>query len=560
MTSISLYSALEGIHSGLGLSEAKRVEDSVIAGRNAYFGAVFQFFQAEKAMSVCGKALEAASRGAIPLSARCVAYVGIPLVALLSKSGIQNVTARRVVNFMQQHIGNLCHVIAAVSSIVMIYFGHVTFGVVSLVVLSMGLLSRTGFVPEKVRQVVHLSSFPVLIGTSIVCGDLLDKIYAVASLGILAMDFFRPKKVEGDAKIRAVKEGGLSPQQLEALLAGNAKWVVNRGYVHVEAMPPIPNIKIQEIGKAFEEIDWKIHVGALRKKLSKDERYQELYGDPTLKTDAELIQYIRRGLKVFLDSVVDREILAGEPRDYELLESYLKIIADYLKRETNLLAKADALLHLAVEGEYCGPGKFEVVESIYAGIVEEIPNLPFGLKVRIKLEKDRNTKVQAVYAEAMGLQKREMGKYAAIHKMIDLQDNHTYNIFLSLVADGLGVRKGGADNDTLTIVCPFQRMIIAKLTGGEVTRKFWEFHDPVEVMQESIGTKAWPRHLFYGWWKEWVERQDLSQEQKQDLIDEMSLFCSLYGVKMECADRKIDPRFIRAMLYDMSILKEFQGS
>lgn len=299
---------------------------------------------------------------------------------------------------------------------------------------------------------------------------------------------------------------------------------------------------------------------ALRAKLKGDARFTVNHGDPSRKTDAELIATATDSLQQLVSSVKERRVLAGEPKDYEKLHNYLKIIAKAVLDEPDDVTRTDRLFRLAVEGgEYCGPGKYEVVESVFAETVAKNPEIPLEDKVLYCLQDERNLWMQGFFNHS--ILRHPVGVFMG--KVIDLHDVHSYNYFLNLYGDEFGLRKAGADNDDAAIIGLLYKLFISHTIGKFIKAAFWEDHRVdtlTETVVDAIGTfkqgkmktAKVPRDKIYTFWQEWIQRQPITGLEKEHLLEELGQG-KLYGRWLEYDNGTMDSSFVQAMLYDMGI-------
>lgn len=553
-----------GINYGTVASECKRMEDSVHAGGNAYMTGALQLAQAGISIEMVDLALKSAEMDTIPWPVRWLVYLTPVVLAVVVKLGIDDDIARNIAVFAQDHFTNLCHLAMAVSSVAMIYFGSIALGAATLTTLGIGVLDRTGILPEQVRQVLHEVNSPLIIATGLFVGSGLQVFFSVVNLVIYAaqkyfawtyQDETAAINRQFDNRTYEEMQGVLSVDVLRGILDESAHTEMNRNYIRYSTTPLAPDEDITEITQMMRSIDWTHNIGVLRAKLAQDQRYREREGDPSHRSDAELIAFAERSLDAFIHSVRDHRVLQGEPRDYQKLHNYLKLITMFLKNEKNEVLKIDAILRLAVEGgEYCGPGKFEVAESVFASFVGESEDIPVRLKV-LNCEQDvRNELFEQLYQSIL-----EMYNRTPIGVIIDFNDVHVYNSFRNLYGENFGLRKAGADNDSAAEVEPMLRYMYSWLINA-VTEEFWNNHHvfhATETIVDAIGTSKLPKTDVYAWWAEWIERQPISDEEKDNLTNELSSG-SLFRVPLEVADGSVRPRFdrrfVKAMLLDMGVL------
>lgn len=581
-------SAINGMAQGVILESARRMEDSVRAGRSATLIAVTQFSQVSQAMQYIDRALKAIGSALPNFGVHTAFYLAPPLLAFAATYGIENETLRNAVLFAQEHLGTLCQIAATVSSVAIACFGDIYFGVASCVVLGLGFLDRLGLLPTEVRQIMHECTFPLSVGAGLFFGSVFARIFAAVNLALYGFQWYITPAAPQAAPQAAVAlapsassipEHGLNAAQLEDILLNGVQDVsINKDYVAISTLPPIPDVDITQLVTKLNAVThWDRHVGMLRTKLKSDARFMQLHGNPDSKSDEMIVKYVKDSFNAFITSIVERRVLAGEPRDYERLHNYLRIITRGINQERDEVSKVDMLVRLAVEGgEYCGPGKFEVTESIYAAMTEGGTEISLRIKVLNALQSDRNAKMQGMYSEVMKIMQEGAdlqipphfgifdriiltlgsGYFKLYRFLFDLQDVHYYNAFLNFYGHEFGLRKAGADNDSLAVRQPAMQLAIDYTAMSLFRDFFWQSHNmqsTVKLIQDSIGTARMPKPEIYEWWRQWIERQDIEASAKNALRDEFEGFQTIYGRRLENYEHKIKDEFVLAMLFDMGV-------
>jgi len=553
-----VFPVAEGLNQGVFLDWYKRNEDSALAGRNVYIPTALQIAQASAAIEMVDKVLTVQNElNTVPLAAKVVIYLTPVAIAALSKMGIENDTLRSVVLFMQNQIGNLCHLVAVISSIALIQLGFVAYGAASLSFILLGFSCRTGIMPSCIRQTVNQLSNFLLIPLGAVCGSLQMQIYALIFAAFQCMKLYRYlTKVDPTA---FVPRNNLDTDKLQEILASKKNLEINRDYVRLPTLVPAPEVNVRKVYESFDAIDWSRHIHALRGKLKDDRKYVEENGDPTNKSDEELMKHAKDTLHTFIESVLNHQILEGEPVDYGRMEHYLKIAVDAILKEEDEIARVDLLLRISVEGgKYCGPGKFEVAEDLYKSIVRKMDEIPFELKVLNVFQDMRDKLVRTGYGWFLEEIARSGGINAQMVEVVDFRDVHQYNTFVNMYAEDIGIRKAGADNDSIALVNELDRAMVGYITSGQIENIFWDYHTKdhiVEGLNENLGTPHLPKPEFYQWWIDWIQRQEISEAQKEALKEELANG-QLFGKDIENRYGNVYEQFIQAMLFDLGILKE----
>ncbi len=143
----TIWSVAEGFASGSVLADMKRTEDSVRQGQNHYLTAVHQSGQIWECLSQVQRVLEAASYATLSFSTRCI--FALPPVLLAYAAAHQ--WGGQSLYLIYDQIGTLCQVASLVSSVTLIIFGNVAFGVASITFIGLGFLDRNGILPQGVR-------------------------------------------------------------------------------------------------------------------------------------------------------------------------------------------------------------------------------------------------------------------------------------------------------------------------------------------------------------------------------------------------------------------------
>lgn len=541
--------ALEGLHQGLILNQTKADADSLVAGRNPWLIGILQTFGEYLALSSVNKALTATGRSPIPSPFRWAIYLTPALLAYTIHRGIQHPTARRAAIFLQTHLDTLCMVAATVSSIALVYFGQLAFGIPSCIVLGIGYLDRNGILPLKVRQWIHHNAPHLMVATSLFVGDPIDRIFCFLYFASLCAQYYLERRQE---EVATLPNNLLSISSLQEIQGKELH--VNRNYIHVPCLPLAPNITLKTLLPLFEQIDWNRHIDVVRLKLKYDGRFTDIEGNPDDKTDEELIAFVKTSFHSYINAVEKREIKSGEPTDYSRLETYLKLVASGLQVESNEVTRAGIFLILAIEaGDYCGPGLYGAAEKAYTELYGNL-HIPLEMKVLNCLQDVRNLWMEASYSGMFHLQERQGAIRSSFYKVLAPEDQHTYNTFVNVFGRTLGLRNAAASNDEMASVGPLTQLIVAAFYEKKIQQRFWEEHTPYwlsSALSEAIGTARIPKSDVYDWWRNWIERQEISSTDKESLKEKLSNGF-LFGMSLE-RKGKITPYFARLMLLDMGI-------
>jgi len=553
---MTAFSIIRGVSVGTGITDVKRIEDSVRAGRNAILTAITQSVQVQYAFTLSDEALRVAGLESVHWGVKIATYLTPAVLALFNKGGRGNC----VTLFIQNHIGTLCQIASAVSAIALIYFGFLALGITSLAILGIGLLDRLGVLPAFIRHPIHEYSPLLRVATGLVVGDLFEKIFAIATLVAYCYEKYltcaSPKELEVAPIDRTDQRQLLDLPLLERILNDTVKLEINPGHLNYQIMIPASDVDYRKLLTLFNDIDWTLHMHVMRKKFEQDNRFKELGN-----READLVQYARQNLINYLDSIHKEHIAEGEIHDYERLQNYLKTITDHLERKDEV-TRADALLRFAVEGgNYCGPEKFHVAEDVYALIVQETEGIPVETKTLFSLQDARTRWMEGKYAEMIEeFAQSSSCLHVVMRWLFDFQDLHVYNQFLNVYGNEFGLRKGSADNDHLAAIDPLTKTIVKNFINQYRTmfKKTYDTDFVIDHLQNRIGRPGLPGNDVFTWWHQWLERQSIDDMRKEALTQELNAN-NLLGRPLRTgyidAPGPFDKRFIAAQLVAQGVLR-----
>ncbi len=564
--SSAIFSLARGTSIGTGITDVKRIEDSVRVGRNALLTAVTQTAQFHYSSTLANAALEAGGYEAVPFEGRLVGYLAPSLIAFCIKQGVSNSALRKTLLFIQDHLGLLCQLVAAISSIALIAFGHLYLGIASLTFVAIGFLDRMGILPECLRHPLHEYSPLMRVATGVVVGDIIEKLFAILTLVTYCYEKYMVGTVKAEPEnviaTALVARQPLTLPLLQQILDNEVSLEINAQHIQVDPIPEIPDVDPQELMSLFDSIDWTTQLPALKAKFASDIRFVELYGNVTDMANEEMINLSRSNLQTYIHSIMNRHIADGEIHDYDRIQCYLKIITNELQQTDDVIKKTDALIRLSVEGGlYCGPGKFHVAEELFSELALGSNSISTETKVLIRLQDTRTQWFQAKYANILTILTEQQTCVMSLLKWIfDFQDLHLYNIFANLHGNQLGLRKASADNDHAAIVDPLTKSAVKNFTH-QIQDSFQEdytSYTAVSSIQDAVGHSILPRPDIYSWWADWIDRQELTDDNKAELIAQLQN-AALLDRPMQQGDAltpgAFDSGFLKAMALDMGILK-----
>lgn len=551
----SIFSLSQGLAYGLISTHIQREENSVKAGENDYLTAICQITQGLKALDFAGKVLNATGQKPFSWAGYSVVYLTSSLLSFLKSKNLVPENFHPALRFCRNHLSSFYQLTSIVSAIALLFFGQTIFACSSLFILSIGIMDQNGWLSLPYRHFLHQYSSPLLIATGLVTGGTFDRIFILLTMISWCANIHLSRQTFYDKKTRP--QGNLTLQNMRDFFKGQLKVKINPKYIHYQSIPQVPNIDIQILVNLFDQIDWKNHLIPLRKKLKHDVRFIERHKNPDLKTDQEIIDITKHSLQTFISQVKERKILQGEPADYEKLHTYLKIITQYIENQNDEITKTDILLRLAVEGgEYCGPGKFEVAESVYADIRYQKTDTKdkdaLTDKIYYCLQDERKLWMENFYSKIC----IQSATLSWLGNIIDWHDIHNYNFFMNLYGNEFGLMKAAADNDETAIIGSLTKGIVSLTLGKSIQKAFWNDHTLYhheKTLIDSIGTAKLPKPEVYDFWKNWIEKQEITDTEKDNLIEELEE-ARLLDQPIE-ENGKMNPDFIDLILLDMGILE-----
>lgn len=407
---------------------------------------------------------------------------------------------------------------------------------------------------------------------------------------------------------------------------------VNEPHLMTDSTPhTLPQEDLQLFLDLAEQIDWKQHEKTLESKLLLDPRWQKREkfetADPTAENRAGLVtqlkhgvylvqeqvlkilikacqlirwqrmasmlmdyqltgfvpktqvEYMQRGLRILVHRLKNRQIMAGEPRDYEALLKLCRQVAGILKQvnenaemsaQEKQVRIADTLMSLGVEGEYCGPGVFDVAEQIVKDFTRwESSNMK--TKVLGILERDRYMKFQGLWRFIWS----EVPVYDKLGQLVDFQDRHLFNQFVNLYGHLVGIKSESAQNDGAALVSPLAKWLITKAAKRALEQaggvKLYQIFlarpdDPsqsysskniVMLIRESIAEGEIKPLAITEWFHNWFQERH-PQATDDDAVDWVSYELAEMVPHPHVPGRQVwmpKEKYIEAMLLELGVFK-----
>jgi hypothetical protein len=630
------HSALKGAVTGLAYNRSRDNEIAISQGREHFVTWLETSMQLELALTVINRALTAVGR---PLNEHLISYPAMAVTAAISylaARNLKNLYLRRFVNLLEASVGPLSFALLLSGNSALFSLGQRVEATTSIVFLSLGFLDRQHLFSDKTHNYIIKFSW-IFSRVGGVCYQtgfnrlccVVDLVMSASKPILLLKNRLLGQKESVNPNATEEKFTYPAEPAIHVRLnnvmavASHTFCALNLSHLNPAPLPPIDeSIDIDKFNQLFDTIDWTKHTTALKKKLNKDDRWKELYATPesdlfvsiatsfldlflklaknchlpylqskieglkrkiASKTPLEgkELEFLKTNLRDFVSSIKDRKILQGRPQNYDLILKYCQFIADGLELEDEII-QADTLMRLGIEGgNYCGSGKFEVVEELYQAKLGSSDKLTLQTRVLATLQNARVVRVQNIY-------KFVFGNSLAQHFTKD-NDIHHMNTFIQLFgfAEKFGLPQMTLVNDG-TVEKDFAGDVVAAIyknfrekfwNGGTGVKANWIFKKSwkpwqwltkqiavvtfspynqdgiIEDLNAVIGSPSLPTIEIYNWWLQWIERQpDIDLNIKDAMSDNLINYPSMLLGKPFEIDGKINPHFLIPMLQEMGIL------
>ncbi len=619
-----------GLKFGGLMNQALEQDETYRQGRHHFMTAINQILEWGLALEQVSVCLQAANVN-YSLTKWNIAQFVVPMgVAYLSSRQIEVLHISEAANFVQNHLGKLSLLAMAVSTIGLLILGHTFLAVTTLAYLTVGLLERQNVLPESAQKVLHYANFFIGNFTGLYLGGLFVRVICTLNLIVATVKkYFEHRLFNEEKAFQALerlktddgedfqegteaRKNQVSLNELQKL-THDTVCTMRQSHIQEKPLPSVDEkVQITDILDLADQVDWLQHEHVIKGKLAKDKRWLEVG-----QFEAEPIEYFQRNLKSLIESIRDRQILQGKPLNYEMLEFYCRFIAQELQnihkkneeecnediKKQNEITIADTLIWLGVEGgEYCGTGKFGIVEEVYENLLAQAEGLPLETRVLACEQQERQRIWQHIYQLVWTTNPitQAFGYFSEINAI------HNANLFINLVQAGekFGIPHQAAKNDQAATINPITHYL-AFIFVNTIEKCFWKGHsmpqcyisidkpqeeewwkawkwvqlktETVDVkpyneeailtrLNETIGSPQIPKFDIYIWWQKWIYRQNyLSEDQQDELCGQLqevpktdsqgNRVLTFNGEPFE-VNGKIQPKFLKVMLIEMGIFNK----
>jgi hypothetical protein len=532
------YSFFSGLTDGLLFINHQEQGAAVRQGRDHFWSAFSNYTLLNIAFTSINEVSKALKKP-LPLKILEGTVMVLPFaISYVASCEIKNPYLRKFVNILEDYQGHLAFVVVVISNIALFRFGSKLRAVTTLTCLSIGILDRNRFLPESVHRVIvkNCRISAVVMGALFEKG--LNRIFCIVELvSAFAKGFFK-SPTQTPVEAENLPFYPVEPAEIftysDFEKIANDDYKINRSHIDRSILPPID--ETIDIGRMLEisnSIPWEKHLDILKKKLAKDERWNEIgkhekahflkditqffhqlmkkvyhairrssmQSQPSqslhantvnvVKSSRLEIDFFKANLKCFVDSIKNENIVAGRPHSYKLAHKYCKYIIQKLETETPVI-QADILMRLGIEGgHYCGPGKFRVIEEIFQSYVSGDNDVPFEIRLLATLQNARVARIQNLYITLL----KDSTFTRFLFFFMKKTDIHNFNFIVQ--AYGMGRRYGlpllALENDSNIDVAFISSLLADKI--DYFSNVFWN--------GKSIPQRVFSLDIKANWSKPW---------------------------------------------------------
>lgn len=542
----SVTQALNGIEAGYTMGNYDKQERAVRAGSNPYVAFTFQNCMVQYALLQVSRALEAVGKRSLPWWTYTIAWMVPAGIAYVHSRGYENKTVRSVTTFLHDKVGLVAQAVYVASSISLYRNGHRALGAASLASYVFRVADKF-LLPDHLRKQIQKSHFVVLNAIRLFIGDsksqrfgaLLETVFLIGGKilnRITNTDSFT--ELTHYTPISVLKGSTVEPASVKCWNPDAVR--VNEAHLMTD---PLPSDLAEEEVRYFltvaAEVNWESakNLATLSAILEKDDRWRlrekfdtasetapntsiwlkikdllyrldnlvlralvwackliHLRQLSSLLKDIQLthfvprtqVEYVQRGLRILVHRIENRQILAGEPKDYEallMLSRQLAAIFKQLKADETMPLHvrenylADMIMQLGVEGEYCGAGVLEKVESMVKGHVYD-RETDFKARVLGILQEERYERLNSLWravwyghpsrsedGEENTQPQNSPSMLSYVAEIFNPLDVHFWNQFVNGYGHMVGLKSISSENDPMAFVSPFRKWLVTKALG-----------------------------------------------------------------------------------------------
>ncbi len=565
---ITAFRLLGGVMSGGGLLMTYRSLRSVQQGQTvfiAYKQSTILYDLSQSTFSLL-KDMELASpsKGRKNWYARVIAYP-LPFALQILHYNLDEKkypALKSAVTTARNHIEHVAFAVDVTVSVLFTYYVAPYYGVGILIGISIEILNEEKVLQGRVKDVWEKAwlgiAFSRLLKLAIFDeNDLWDIGLFACELSVFTWEHYLADKFHKEAP-----SNNLKPGQAETINRTEVNWL------HLEENPSLAirgsshlNI-VETMDALIKRVEWnEAHLAAFKSRLLADPIFLSK-GNTDEISDETAKREFSGGAKLLANQIANMAIEKGDSYiRYEVLQAMLRSILKSMQENFNLDA-VDDLFQLSLSGgDYCGGGKAETIENVYKRRILHGMDIPLRVKFLHLLGAMRKSWFDHLYGKVTQI------AYRLPKGIFDPSDIHFYNISLFYFDKSLKLHSEAIRNDMNITETSFCSRFYRLLLSTALDYSFWIFalrspnwYSPKALIEEistSIGVNGLSMTELTKEWQKWVERQTLSEEQKEKLNEMILNEGSIFGEKIALEEEgkwKANPRLLKLMFCDMGIL------
>ncbi|MBA3957810.1 MAG: hypothetical protein H0X51_05375 [Parachlamydiaceae bacterium] len=351
----------------------KRQEQDGLKGVNRFLTVISQTIQISNVRAILDLMKQQLSTAGV-LTERyrmpSVLYLAPLLITVLSAkySGTTYPRLKVALNFINTHVGTVCHMAIAVSAVWLIFCGQPV-GYISLAYMILGFAQRRFWLPMSVTTPVQYFGLVGVNVSRILSGHPVYLLLAFMDIKVVVSDCIhklRPAPANNSQRERPPRERPAPAYNiLELPEYSEMRLRVNKEHLKFQPAPPIPgkaNVDLlQAEFDAFSLKDENLKRILLRK-VGNDDHWREFHSHEN--EPQQKMEYIQEGLRKFIRSTGHGKIDI-EGQIYKDLNIRAKAITEAIIKLPSDKHKFEKLVEVALTGHYCPAAFIDETTILY---------------------------------------------------------------------------------------------------------------------------------------------------------------------------------------------------
>ena len=452
----------------------KKQEDTVRVGHNAFLTLTAQTTQVFFGLQMAGR-----TGGSLAWASRTITYlafVPVPLYVTVAlhltnppreEYGQRPAAYRRALFFVQDHMTQLCHILAVMGGFNLWRQGQGAAGGMMVGMTALGYIDRGGYLPTSFSYFLEKGLLGAIINLNLTVGNFMETMQGLQLALLTGSDLLmwlyeehlEPTFDESEWH-NAVDDPYNPPAEVDI------DWRHVVGYEALTIPKAPPEANIQTLIDLWNAIDWTdpTYEEMARREAKKDVRWRERVGtDP--------VGYIRKGLQKYVRLIRDRSITIGTPENYDRLENMsLWIAHESSQPGVNQRDIAWRLCTLGLSGVYCGGGLIRAAKEVYDDVGGGW--VPEGLREQLYKASEAHRK--RIFDTILGSLSRDTGdrvlniEFKLLRLMINPSDQHWNAILQRIFGQKFGLSDAALarDDQIVSMMGRLQILMVSTLYGS----------------------------------------------------------------------------------------------